>query len=445
MTDKRRLIVVWMALHLLVPFIVGAASFASTLPLEPEMFLKPLGSCFEVTLPEGGLEIGEPFRLVAVEKLTCGETVSRTSSPGTAETLVVPVGYNNGSVTVAATPTPSGEWPAICPFWSGDILSSDGDTATVDTSTSGLKSVTASCGNSVSLKVQVIGVGGLQVRRKGSGQAFGDRAVIAAGGKSSDVHKAELEILLDPVPAKQTTLTFPVSLSGASAHTGTNVHGVFTCGTTTITGDSSGAIAATVEAGMGVITNAVFRSCNVTRTCTVTIGEESVDVEMEWDISGCKDFDYDGFFFPDVESEVFFYPTLDEIATEDEDEDGNEGEGAIGGHHLECAVTRIKYDYWSYDYVLGDYIEEGGVVEMDIEAGDDPEICFEVNVYDLFEMDDVQETPFGKYVNTHIVSDYYEDDGEVISCIVILEYEIEWIDTDVHTDIEVGVIGGEDD
>ena len=59
MMNRRRQIVVLMAFHLLVSCIVGAATFTSTLPLEPERLLKPLGSCFDVTLPEGVLDIGE--------------------------------------------------------------------------------------------------------------------------------------------------------------------------------------------------------------------------------------------------------------------------------------------------------------------------------------------------------------------------------------------------
>lgn len=144
--------------------------------------------------------------------------------------------------------------------------------------------MTATYGNTIGLKVQVIGVSGLTARRIGSGESFGSSATIAAGGKGSDVHKAEIKIQLNPVPLKQATLTFPASLSGAAAHQDTDVSAVLTCGASTLTGNSSGTITlGAIDLATGTA-SAELKSSNVTRTCTATIGGQSVAVTMAWDM-----------------------------------------------------------------------------------------------------------------------------------------------------------------
>ena len=140
-----------------------------------------------------------PFAFVGVGCPSCGGVTSTTATPGANETLVVPVGHNNGSLTVTASPTPAGDWPSEKPVWSG-VASSSGTTATVSTATAGTYSVTATCGNTVGLTVQVVGVSGLAARRKGSDGSFGATATIAAGGKNTDVHKAEIRVQLSPSP-----------------------------------------------------------------------------------------------------------------------------------------------------------------------------------------------------------------------------------------------------
>lgn len=60
-----------------------------------------------LTASEGG-RLALPFRLVVVASLSCEDVTSTTVSPGIDETLVIPVGHNNGSVTITATPTPTG-------------------------------------------------------------------------------------------------------------------------------------------------------------------------------------------------------------------------------------------------------------------------------------------------------------------------------------------------
>jgi len=70
----------------------------------------------------------------------------------------LPVGFNEGTVTVNAIPDPTVGWPYGKPAWSGDIQSSSGGTATVETTTPGFKTVTAECGNTVSIIICVLEV-----------------------------------------------------------------------------------------------------------------------------------------------------------------------------------------------------------------------------------------------------------------------------------------------
>ena len=365
-----------------------------------------------------------------VVSLSCGGVTSTTATPGVNETVVVPVGHNNGSLSVTAKTTGK-------PLWSG-VASSSGATATVSTASSGTYNVTATCGNTVGLTVQVVGVSGLTARRKGSDGSFGPTAMIAVGGKNSDVHKAEIRIQLTPKPLKQLNMTVPASLSGASAHKDTDVAAVLTCGNSTITGSSSGTITiGEMDLATGCAT-AELTSSNVGQTCTVSIGGKSVDVVMNWDISGMFNFVYNdkaiylADFLPYVENKVSFYPTLDEMAGHDEDKDGKAGEGAIDGHDIKFYVTKVTFDYWSFDIEKWEYIDKGGVVEQDVVAGANPTLRFGVRLDELIDVKDVTETISGKYVNRQTVSDYYTITGNVIKCITVKGYKFVVYDEEVY-------------
>lgn len=279
--------------------------------------------------------------------------------------------------------------------------------------------------------VQSIGVSELTVRRKGSGEPFGTTATIAAGGKNTDVHKAEIRVQLSPVPAKRTAITLPASLTGAAAHQGTNVAAVLTSGDTSITGNASGSITLNEIDADGYAT-VELKSSNVTRTCTVTIGGKSVAVTMAWDIGGIRDFKYDRDYLPGVKSDVIFYPTLDEIALRDEDADGKAGEGAIDGHDIQFHVTKVTFDYWSFDYDKWKYVDKGGIVELDVLPGYNPTLKFGVRLDDIIELDDVIEASPGKYVNPQTVRDYFNESGTVIQCITIKEYDFYVYDKEVY-------------
>ena len=379
-----------------------------------------------------GGRLSLPFRLVGVASLSCEGVTSTTDTAGNNETLVIPVGYNSGSVTLTAMPTPSGDWPAGYPAWNwATPTAQDPAVATLSTATPGTYTVTAECGNTIGLTVQVIGVSGLTARRADSGDSFGESATIAAGGKSSDVHKAEIKILLWPVPLKQATLTFPASLSGAAAHQGTDVAAVLTCGASTLTGNTSGTVTLGAIDLMEGTAAAELKSSNVTRLCTASIGGSSVNVGMVWDIGGSINFEYDDFFIPGDEEEIFFYPTLYEISGEDVDSDGIAGEGAIGGHSMLFKATTITVSIWAYDWEEDEYIENGEET-ITIVPGQDPEIAYGVYVSDLIEIGTTTEPVTGKYKSIQTVYDWYEFIDDYIDFgVEVLEYSFDAYDTEV--------------
>ncbi len=372
----------------------------------------------------------------AFDSLACLGTTSDTDAPGNPETAVVAVGYQDGKgVTVRALDEGGAPMPLGSVTWScsGGSITPNGSAAVVDTSASGMATVTATSGNTaISLKVQVIGVSGLQARRKGSDAQFGSSATIAAGGKNSDVHKAELRIQLSPMPVKQATLHFQASLSGAAAHQGTYVPAVLSCGGSSLSGDGAGTLdVSSWDSSTGLVT-AELKSGNVTRTCTATIGGASVAVAMAWDIAGSRDFDGDDFYISEEDTNLEFYPTLQEIAGADDDSDGIPGEGAIGGHSIQFLVKKIKLEYWSYDYVTEQYVNPVSTVEIDVPPNTNPNLLFGANLSNLIDINSVTEPLTGKYVNAQTAHDYFEVTGNVVKCIRVIEYETSVSDTGVY-------------
>ena len=111
------------------------------------------------TTDDAAAEAGEVIvDVVKIDRLECEEVTSKTNDPGDNETVYLPVGFNEGAVTVNAIPDPKVGWPYGKPAWSGDIQSSSGGTATVDTTTPGFKTVAAECGNIIKIKICVFGI-----------------------------------------------------------------------------------------------------------------------------------------------------------------------------------------------------------------------------------------------------------------------------------------------
>lgn len=117
------------------------------------------------TTDDAAAEAGEVIvDVVKIDRLECEEVTSKTNDPGDNETVYLPVGFNEGAVTVNAIPDPTVGWPYGKPAWSGDIQSSSGGTATVDTTTPGFKTVAAECGNTIKIKICVLKVEKIQYK-----------------------------------------------------------------------------------------------------------------------------------------------------------------------------------------------------------------------------------------------------------------------------------------
>ena len=372
----------------------------------------------------------------AFDSLACLGTTSDTDTPGNPETAVVAVGYQDGKgVTVRALDEGGAPMPLGSVTWScsGGSITPNGSAAVVDTSASGMATVTATSGNTaVSLKVQVIGVSALQARRKGLTWAYGSSATIASGGKNSDVHKAELQIQLSPVPVKQATLHFQASLSGAAAHQGTNVPAVLSCGGSSLSGDGAGTLDVSSWDSSTGLASAELRSGNVTRTCTVTLGGESASVTMAMASLGNREFDWPVYFIYGSSFDISFYPTLQEAADEDGDQDGIFGEGAIAGHDMHFYVSSIDISYWKIDWSTGQYVECG----MDhISAGirEDPIVRYGLRISDLMDFGSASESMPGKYTDSETVYGHYDFDVSTLveTCIEVESFRFSVYDGDV--------------
>ena len=164
----------------------------------------------------------------------------------------------------------------------------------------------------------------------------------------------------------------------------------------------------------------------------MTIDGKTAQAAFEWDCAGSRNFDYDDYFIPEIPSDIVFYPTLDEIATEDADSDGVAGEGAIDGHVMDFDAIRIKVDYWSYNFQTGQYIDVGTDVVIPVTPDTNPVIRFGVTVNQLINIGAVMEEPSGKYTSAHIVHDYISIEGSVIKCIIVQEYAFDVFDMEVY-------------
>ena len=164
----------------------------------------------------------------------------------------------------------------------------------------------------------------------------------------------------------------------------------------------------------------------------MTIDGRTARVAFEWDCAGSRDFDYDELFFPDIPSSSYFYPTLDEIAIEDEDNDGVAGEGAIDGHYMEFYVTSIIIAYLKYNFETGEYLEYSDSFPVDVLPGTNPEIKYGVALNNLVVMEQVTEESPGVYRNIQTVHDYCNISGAILTYIMVLEYNADIYDMEVY-------------
>jgi len=160
------------------------------------------------------------------------------------------------------------------------------------------------------LQVIVIEIASLETRRKSSGESFSDSTTIAAGGYSSDMHKADIRLAINPVPTGSFSVDFTAQLSGAGAHTGTACKATFSAGGSLVQeGNGDGTLTVTDANSTGGIVTGVLTSSNVINTCAVTVGNSTATVYFRWDISGTYDYDGPSFFVPGIGDAIKFFPT----------------------------------------------------------------------------------------------------------------------------------------
>ncbi|MBO7620994.1 MAG: hypothetical protein J6T06_10810 [Victivallales bacterium] len=369
------------------------------------------------------------FTVVKVASLTSGNVVSTTDTPGDDETVCCGL---NDTVTVSAAPYPAGAWPYGAPTWEGDVARTvTADTVEVDTSSYGVKTVTARCGtSSVSIRVVIAKIDAVAVKRSDLPEtSFAGTATVAAGGKSSAVHKASVRAYVTPSNyTGKVDLTFTASLSGAAAFTGTSVNGRLDNGEGSVVGDTSSVIHVThVTDGHF---DGILASSNVRRDCTVTIDGRTARVAFEWDCAGSRNFEYEDYFIPEEPEDIFFYPTLQEIAGEDTNNNGISGEGAVNGHSMPFVVGFVKVQFWAYDLELDEFVDFGETT-VNVAPGTDPAVVYGLKVSDLIDIDATTEPVSGKYKSVQTVYDDYFFYNNYYSEVQVLEYCFDVYDLDV--------------
>ena len=124
----------------------------------------------------------------------------------------------------------------------------------------------------------------IEVRRKSSNDEakWGNSADIAVGGKSSNVHKAEVKIYFDPEPDDSMDVTVSVSGTAANGDGSSPKKSilVFSDGktVTTLTGIQSATVTVPPEGITGT-----FTSSNKREKITVKADNESVKINQKWD------------------------------------------------------------------------------------------------------------------------------------------------------------------
>jgi hypothetical protein len=243
--------------------------------------------------------------------------------------LIVAVGQ---SVEFKALPDPQdADWPTNKPQWSGSSgVSGTGGTKSVEFSTASTtvidyKTVTVECGNEVTANVLVYSAT-LGIRRRGSGDNFSSTATVAAGGKSSDEHKADLELQVTPAIAGIAFNDLVVTSGGQ---------------------DAGGTLNASAPWDQPAVTGAdgrltgIFTSGNrvETTTLTLTYGADStlsVSADQKWnELEGSENaWNYDPYYVIGIPSPISYKMTF-------------EGGVPITGHSVSFQTKSITGWEWN--------------------------------------------------------------------------------------------------
>jgi hypothetical protein len=330
--------------------------------------------------------------------------------------------YKGTDITFEAVSIPSGYESMISWLGGGDPATGSGKYFTTHWHSTGTKTVTARCGTPTAvwdktINVTVVEVEYVKVRRMGSGNSLANSATIAAGGFSSNVHKADVEMKITPVPSGTYAVACPVSLANADGYATDNVKAkLYMGGALAIEGSGSGSV--TVSSADGKLAGYLVSS-NWMKTCTISGGSASAAVDFAWDCAGAYDFTLPEYFIPDVPDEVWFYPTLNEVM----------GDGAIDAYHSIPYYTLSADLYWySYDFSTDSEADGTVTVYYPSYTG----IPFGKAMTDLIEHSATTMSASGAYQNTQTVYDYYDIVGDEFRLIEVDGYTFAVYDEDVH-------------
>ena len=126
------------------------------------------------------------------------------------------------------------------------------------------------------VNVTVWGVQSIKVRASDS-ESFSGSTKIAVGAKTTDLHYADVQIVLKNELSSGSSLDIPITLSGAEGDLDLNEKAVLTFGETSITGDDTSTVTFTNST-----LNGTLRSSNVTKTCSISSCDKSANVIFKW-------------------------------------------------------------------------------------------------------------------------------------------------------------------
>lgn len=254
----------------------------------------------------------------------------------------------NSNVVFTVTTDPAGNESMVT--WSGGgtpDTQTGGATFTTQWSSSGSKTVTATIGtSSATATVDVVDAEYVKVKQMDSSESLSTSTTIAAGGKSSAVHKAVVEMKITPVPSGTYSITVPVTLSNAEGDSSDNVQAkLYMNGDANpvVTGNGEGQV--TISSADGKATGYLLSSNKKTGSspCVVQASAKSSSVAFSWDTQQ----DDEGWEF----AEFFVENRADPISL------SIEVNGTpIDGHDIKFYVTQVTGYYSNgQSYVPFDY------------------------------------------------------------------------------------------
>ena len=231
------------------------------------------------TFNGSAIEVGT-VKVVQIASLSY-QKPDRTWADATAQTVYAVVG---SSLTFKATPSPGTAWPQGQPQWSGAATGTS-PTATVtfgtqSTSATDCKTVTVGCGTSsltANVVVYSVTVG---VRRQGSGDDFGPSAIVAAGGRDTAEHKADVQVQITPaMPGVSVDLSAPLqsSIGDSGGAQLTPVGGVSDAGGLITSTFKSGDVVGNQNPQTGLSTNRIIITAKAAGWQGTTVVEEQDD------------------------------------------------------------------------------------------------------------------------------------------------------------------------